>query len=428
MLKRITTGVCFAALLCGCLAGPAFGAGFGIFEQGAKGMGMAGAFTAQADDPSALFHNAAGIAFQDGGFMVGTTLISLGDSTFKGYDPYPGSDARGNQKDQILFPSHVYYVRPLTPEWVFGFGFNTPFGLTTEWENPDSWPGRFLNNRAELRTFDLNPTIGWKVTPNFSLGFGAIARFSDVELERNAGIVNPFTQTFVDVASSKLTSDLESGYGFNIGLLHKYNNSFSWGLSYRSAIQIDYGGKARLTQISTGNAQLDAVVAGLRPFDQNLPITTSIEYPDVASLGVMLALSPTMALEVDVNWTGWSSFDRLDVTFADNEELSFSVPEDWEDCWNYRIGWSWARTASSALRLGFVYDETPQPKESFGPLLPDANRYGYTVGYGLETGRFVFDVALMYLQFADRDTTVNNDNFNGEYQTNAWLLGLSLGF
>ena len=44
---------------------PVQAAGFGIFEQGTKAMGMAGAFTAQADDPSALFHNAGGLAFVD---------------------------------------------------------------------------------------------------------------------------------------------------------------------------------------------------------------------------------------------------------------------------------------------------------------------------------------------------------------------------
>src|SRR5215218_9945800 len=41
--------------------GPVRGAGFGLFEQGAKAMGMAGAFTAQADDPSLFFYNVGGL-------------------------------------------------------------------------------------------------------------------------------------------------------------------------------------------------------------------------------------------------------------------------------------------------------------------------------------------------------------------------------
>src|SRR5229473_4646215 len=70
---------------------PARAAGFAIFEQGARGMGFAGAFTAQANDPSAIFHNAAGIAFLKGNQLYfGGTLIHP-SSTFTGADPFPGS-------------------------------------------------------------------------------------------------------------------------------------------------------------------------------------------------------------------------------------------------------------------------------------------------------------------------------------------------
>lgn len=57
-----------AAALTACLLAPAYvrGAGFALFEQGSRAMGFAGAFTAQADDPSAIFHNAAGLAFLKG--------------------------------------------------------------------------------------------------------------------------------------------------------------------------------------------------------------------------------------------------------------------------------------------------------------------------------------------------------------------------
>ena len=60
------------------ILGPAsaHAAGFAIFEQGARAMGFAGAFTAQANDPCAIFHNAAGIAFLKGKQLyLGGTLI-----------------------------------------------------------------------------------------------------------------------------------------------------------------------------------------------------------------------------------------------------------------------------------------------------------------------------------------------------------------
>jgi long-chain fatty acid transport protein len=158
-----------------------YAAGFSIFEQGTKAMGMAGAFTAQADDPSALFYNAGGLAFVDHQeFSVGDTYIHATKAEFEGDNPFPGVGYRAEQKKLSEFPPHAYWVRPINSTWKIGVGLTTPFGLTTEWEKPAEFAGRFLSTKAALRAFDLNPTIGWQVTPNFGIGIGAIARISDV--------------------------------------------------------------------------------------------------------------------------------------------------------------------------------------------------------------------------------------------------------
>ena len=54
-----------------------FAGGFQINEHGAKAMGMGGAFTAVANDASAIYWNPAGLTQMTGTqFMLGTTLIS----------------------------------------------------------------------------------------------------------------------------------------------------------------------------------------------------------------------------------------------------------------------------------------------------------------------------------------------------------------
>ena len=52
----------------------AFAGGFGLNEQGAKATGMANAFAAQADDPTAVYFNPAGIVQLEG------TQVSIGTS------------------------------------------------------------------------------------------------------------------------------------------------------------------------------------------------------------------------------------------------------------------------------------------------------------------------------------------------------------
>jgi len=104
--------ICLAFLLTG------MGAGFHIREQGAKAMGMANAFVAQADDPSAVFYNPAGIAFQDGtAVSLGITVINVLETEFTGStelgDRAAGLGVEQNvdtrARDDIFFP-HNFYI------------------------------------------------------------------------------------------------------------------------------------------------------------------------------------------------------------------------------------------------------------------------------------------------------------------------------
>lgn len=411
-------------------ATPTWAAGFGIFEQGTKAMGMAGAFTAQADDPSALFHNAGGVAFfEESALSAGFTWIRSTEAEFEGAAPFPGRGVSEEQEPLSEFLPHVYYVRPINQSWKLGLGIYAPFGLTTEWKDPNQFSGRFLSTLAALRAVDFNPTLGWRVTPNFGIGFGAVARMSDVELERHVPTINPFTQSIADIARLELASDFDQGYGWNVGILHRWNNSFSWGLSYRSKITVDYQGEARLTQISTGIPAFDQVIRGRLPFDQDLPVETAIDFPDMASLGLAFAITPNLLLETDANWTGWSSFERVDIDFTGNQLPDSTIPQAWEDANNYRAGLRWTLSPRTELRFGYVFDETPQAEGAVSPLLPDSDRNGFTFGWGRD-GNWDWDLGLMYLLFDERvrDESFEeepNDYF-GSYNTTAVLLGVTV--
>ncbi|HAL87456.1 MAG TPA: aromatic hydrocarbon degradation protein, partial [Deferribacteraceae bacterium] len=71
MFRRL---VLVIAAACFILPSAAFASGFAINEQGAKALGMGGAFAAQADDPTAVYYNPAGITQLEG------TQVSLGFS------------------------------------------------------------------------------------------------------------------------------------------------------------------------------------------------------------------------------------------------------------------------------------------------------------------------------------------------------------
>lgn len=416
------------ATVCSVAATPAFASGFNIFEQGSKAMGMAGAFTAQADDPSALFHNVGGLAFfDDKEFAVGFTYITNSEADYEGLPPV-ATGFLAEQETLAEAPPHFYWVQPINDTWKFGLAVNAPYGLTTEWKDPDRFPGRFISTRAALTAIDVNPNLGWQLSPKLGIGFGAIFRFSEIELERRQAAFNPFTLSATDVSALELKSDFDEGIGWQAGFLYRANDSFSWGFVYRSKVEIDYGGDATFTQILTGFPQFDGGVAASIPFGRAIPIDTKIEFPDTASLGVAMALSPNWLLELDANWAGWSSFNETDIIFTDGSLPTTTIISRWDDVNNYRVGFLYRKRSGSEWRFGYVFDENPIPDETLGPLLPDSDRNGYTIGYGHKGNRVGLDLALMYLPFDERSTVVSENGFNGSYQTTAWLLGATLGW
>ncbi|MDP2036266.1 MAG: outer membrane protein transport protein, partial [Ignavibacteria bacterium] len=108
-----------------------FGGGFQINEHGARAMGMSGAFTGLANDPSALFFNGAGITQLSGTrLMLGVTLISP-TAGFRGPSP---SITEYKLKDQLFNPVTFYLTHQATDWLYFGISFNNQYGLGTKWD------------------------------------------------------------------------------------------------------------------------------------------------------------------------------------------------------------------------------------------------------------------------------------------------------
>jgi long-chain fatty acid transport protein len=426
-MKFIRTLAAAVAALSVLGAAPAHAAGFAIFEQGARAMGFAGAYTAQASDPSAIFHNAAGVAFLKGKqIYFGGTLIHP-SSSFTGEDPFPGSSVTEKGDTGLLVPPAAYYTQQFSERLVFGVGLHTPFGLTTSWANPNTFSGRFLSQRADLRGFSLNPTVGYKLADRFAVGLGLDVRFSSVSLQRRVPVINPFTQRVTDAATIDLESNTDVGLGFNAGLLAKVSDSLSAGIHYRSKVGASYDGAATFTQVPTGNAQLDATLATRLP-QGTQPVTTAIDFPAFASGGVAYT-SGEWTFEADMNWYQWSSFRRLSLVFTDRPDLNQDIVENYKNSWQYRLGLERRIGETYAVRGGYFFDQSPAPAESVSPLLPDSDRNGFALGGTWKSGRFHADAALWYVSSPARSTEgVNRDDFNGTYKSSAFTLGIFLGY
>jgi long-chain fatty acid transport protein len=407
---------------------PAAAAGFALFEQGAKGLGFAGAFTAQASDPSAIFHNAAGLAFLTGTQLyAGGTLVAP-RFQFTGAAPFPGPTVTEESDSGLAFPPAVYVSHTMGNGLAVGLGVNVPFGLTSAWEDPDSYSGRYISTDAELKGFSVNPTVAYRFGDRFAVGGGVDLRLATVKLQRRVPVVNPFTQLPFDAAEVTLTSDTATGIGFNLGLLARLTDRLSVGLSYRHKVALDFEGDAEFVLRSSGNAQLDQRVAALIP-QGAVPISTGIEFPAIASLGVAHRWDK-WTIEADVNWYGWSSFDELPLTFETRPDLSETILEEYDDSFQFRVGLERRLGETFALRGGYFHDQSPSPAESVSPLLPDADRNGFAFGLGWDpSGGLRVDAGTWLIFSPERSTEgVNRDGYNGTYDNSAFTLGVSVGY
>ena len=134
--RRVRSLGILAALAIFFLASPpAFPAGFSIFAQGARASGMGLAFTAVANDPSAIFYNPAGLGWQKHfSSQLGGSLLTKVDGEFEGANPFPGTGFGVEEQHKTTFVLPTFYaVVPLTSNVNFGLGIFAPYGLGFRW-------------------------------------------------------------------------------------------------------------------------------------------------------------------------------------------------------------------------------------------------------------------------------------------------------
>ena len=452
MHNRLTQLSALALGIAGVLAlGSAHASGFQLRENSVKNLGRANSGTAVAsDDASVVINNPAAMVNLDKStFQADATDINL-DANFNGggfadagtplQNPLTGGDG-GDPGAPKVVPA-VAFVMPVADNFRLGASVSAPFGLKTEYDA--DWVGRYNAINSDVKTVDLTLSAAWAITPQFSVGLGAIYQRSDVTLSNaidfgsalcvaSGNPLNCLNPAFpyhpqgndgtVSVKGSA------NDWGWVAGAQWKVSDNFVLGYSHHSKISHTLRGNADFTLPASVAAAFAA--QGITAYNDGsiyAPLTT----PSIDTLSAQWNVATGWRLYADYQRTGWHSLQQVAIFRDGGAPLGPAEAFNWRNTNYFGIGTEWDVSPAFTLRAGIARDQTPTRDDTRDARLPDNNRQLYSIGATWQASdAFSIDAAFQRINI-DTPTvdilTSSGSSLTGDFDGHANLFGLSMQY
>ena len=436
-MRNITLRLIGIIVLSVLVVGIIFAGGYQLNEHGARAVGMGGAFVARASDPSAIYFNPAGLAYQKGINVLGGFNLIMPSQKFKG-DGINVPSTETSTNSQVFTPVNLYGTYQIDDQFVVGLGIFNPYGLGTEW--PDNWVGKYLAVKTDIQTWYFNPSVGYKINDELSVGLGLSYIYGKV----NMGYKVPTVASLIPLggpyyapntaAAAVGAVDLEataSGFGVNFGAIYKPIEKLSIGFSFRSLTKLEFSGTAKFTDM-----------LALAPYFPGGDGKATLPMPMNIYLGASYEVLPELTVEGDIQFVGWSAYKELAVNIPTGplfplppqaggptafQKAGAPAIKDWSDGYLLRAGGEYKYSDEIMLRGGLILDISPQPPSKTEPMLPDGDRIDISIGgsYKIDAN-FSVDAAYMLVLFMERDA--KNSVLPGTYNSNAHIFSVNVGY
>lgn len=388
-----------------------FGAGYQLNLQGIRQLAMGGTGTAYPWDASTIFYNPGGLSRLKNIQVYGSVLAIVPSTAYGNY--YYGQT---RSKEQVFTPFNVYVGGPVRENSpiALGLGIYTPFGSGLKWD--DNWIGRYIVQSIELKSYFFQPTISYRISDFLSAGIGLI--YATGTFDYKAAL--PVQTNYSEDATLALHGNA-NGFGFNAGLQMKFSERFWMGLTYRSQVTMNLGG-------GSANFNVPYTLTGNFP---NTRFETFLPLPQVASIGA--AVKPLnnerLTLQLDLNYTGWNSYDSLYINFASHTTSlqDNHAPRHYRNTLVTRLGANYKISKVVSVMLGGAYDPTPVTNGYVSPDLPDADHIVVTGGAAIKPiKRFTILAACEFVTTPKRNSTYDFGGFSGTFKTQAVTPGIGI--
>lgn len=426
-------------LLAGAFALPtaSFALGIRIADQDARATARGNAFTATADNPSAIYYNPAGITqlykridqmatlslSKDGKTQVPKQSTPEWETGFRArtgvygitlesrVSPEGGGPGFDIKRDYQAVPNFYATWKPGQAPIVFGLGVYAPYGFGIEY--PEDSPLRTLAISGSIQYISINPVIAWQATETLSVAAGATINYAKADLKR--GIL---------AAHDMFEFDGEGwSVGYTAGVLWKPHPKHSFGVTYRSQTDIEFEGNAH-TFFNGFSVPTPFGPFNVPGQDTNERATAGIKFPQHVIVGYSFRPTEKWNFEVNVDWTDW---DNLNNVYLRKESGDVVLPFNWESSLFYEFGASYKFDNGLVASAGYIYSENSVPNESFNPIVPDSNRHIFSAGVGGQWDRWGFDLAYQYAHGPKR-TIDQGTVADGTYRFDSHAISLSVGY
>ena len=345
----------------------AMGAGFGLYEASARGLGMGNGLVGSTKDASANYYNPANLTeLTNASVMVGMTLIN------------PFCDVKvGGQTQQKMNagwfpPPHAYIAVPVLKDLVFGFGTYCEYGLGTKYDN--NWALKADTTETTIQQFTFNPNIAYKITEDWSVAFGARMSYITFENYKSPDLGADLGAPGLFYGRSHLDGD-DFNCGYVLSTQYKVTDDLSLGLVYRSRINhriegdFDMNGK---TPYGPVKADGDA--------------HAKLTLPASVVMGANYDFTKKFRGGASITWTEWSTINHIDFNLPDlttplgTSNRSYAQELNWHDAWRLGFGFEYDLTDSFTGRIGYSFDWDPSAEAHGTTMLPPGDRH--IVGFG----------------------------------------------
>ena len=380
------------------------------------GLGTADTLVANPIEVGALPYNPAAMSFhEERKLVLGVTGVWPNSNV----TPEGESRKISDDPDSPIFVPNLYFMSQASDRLALGLGINAPFGLETNWKAgtfPEfSGPlAPFEPTKSRLEMFNLNPNISYRINEHASFAAGL-----DYYRVRDA------TSDTQGIGLSGDGDDL----GWNAAFMYVLDR-WSFGMSYLSAVEVNLDG------------EFDAT----KTFGFKVNSETELNFPDIFRLGVRYQATEKLAVEFDFDWTGWSAFDEIVVKSTDNVpaagissgDILAVTTNNWDNTNSYHLAATYQMLPATQLRLGYTFNQNPQPEASFSPRYPNSRRHLFSAGLKQEFSGWDLEGGIMYGRWEDR--TIDNSQpytggdangtsaYNGKYELDGVLAGIGANF